>query len=501
MGRKTERIRAWLVGRSGVAFYLTALLVAVVIALNALVYALTDRYQLYLYAPEREGDIISDASELYFERAMIGGRRVEITFCQDEGRLKQHPTGSFVLATAMSLAERHPDFLSVRFVNCITGYDENGEYVDLSKYTEDGKRPITDSSVIFECEGNFRVLTDTMSSAGFSDFFTLTSTGEAYAYNGEEVLASMICWVTEAEHKTVYFTENHGERADISLNSALVCSGFYVDTINLRREEIPEDAALVVISNPTTDFERSAGATAELDRLEKYMQRGGNLYVALDPVVKRLPNLEDYLATKGFELSGGAVESGAIARDIVRDDRNGIPPDGYSFVATPADNGVSEGIFALIEKYTEGRVAVESAAALKLSQGAVPLLQSSPNSVTVRGGEISDTEGSYAIVGYNEITNIDGISHRVIVVPNVSLTSTELMTSDVYVNKGFIISAMSELFGGSSTPIGAHTVLYESTALRDFTLGTARLFTAIIMAVPTALAVVGAVVIIKRKNR
>ena len=310
MKKFMKRAGEWLSGRSGMALYATLLLIAVLVTLNSVVYALTSKYQLYLYSPEKTVVPMSDVSELYFKRAMTGGRRVSVIFCDDEEDVREHDLGKLVYETATRLKEMHPDFIELRFVNSVTGYEAATEqYVDLKPYTEDGTVRIRPTSIIFECEGNFRVMTG--GSTGYEDFFSLTSSGEVYAYNGEEVLASMICWVTESEHKTVYFTQNHGETADIALNSAFVSAGYYVDTINLRKQNVPDDAALVVISNPINDFEKSAdvsGATAELDRLEKYLSRGGNLYVALDPLVKKLNHLEEYLSKWGFELYEGEDE-------------------------------------------------------------------------------------------------------------------------------------------------------------------------------------------------
>lgn len=502
MKKFMERAKAWLTGHSGMAFYATVLLVAVLVSLNAVVYALTTQYNLYLYSPNREDAAVSATSDLYLARAMTGGRRVTVTFCDDEEDVKKHDTGSFVYATAKAMAEKHPDFITLRFVNAITGYDAEGNFVDLSVYTDGGTRPVNTTSVIFECEGNYRLLSG--SRTGYEDFFTLTASGSVYAYTGEEVLAAMICWVTESEHKTVYFTQNHGETADISLNAALVCAGFFVETVNLRKDAVPDDAAMVVISNPVADFEKSAdgsSATAELDRLARYLEKGGNLYVAIDPYAKRLHNLEGFLAERGFEIATVKKDDGTEMREIVRDDVNGIPPDGYSFLLTPADNEYATPVFEMMEKYVDGRVFVSNTSHLRLSNGAVPLLSSSAASVAASGGEQVSSDGSYTVVGYNRLTFEDGGTAQIVVTPTVYLTATDAMVNNSYTNKAFLLSLLNVHFDSTSAPIGAHAVMYDSTLLEDFTLGRARLYTALILAIPAALAVTGTVIIIRRKNR
>lgn len=497
--------KAWLTGHSGMALYATVLLIAVLVSLNAAVYALTTRYQLYLYSSEKAEAEISENSDLYFERAMKGGRRVQITFCDEETNVAQHETGSFVYKTAMAMAQKYPDFLSVRFVNSITGFDSEGNYVDLKQYveyTDDGVQvPITRASIIFECEGNHRTLVG--GSVGYEDFFTITSSGSTYAYNGEEVLAAMICWVTESEHKTVYFTQNHGETADPALNAALVSAGYYVKVINLRKDNIDiKNTALVVISNPVADFEKGSGVVAELEKLERYLSEGGSLYVALDPLVKKLPNLEGFLEEKGFSYCESTDENGSLVREIIRDDVNGLPTAaGYAFVLTPGDNAYARPVFRLMDTYVDGSVLANDAARLHLSNGAQPLLTSSPESVAVSAGKITDNGGSYAVVGYNRFENEDGSYAQIVVAPCVYLTSTEAMVNDTYVNKAFITSLCGTYFGATSTPMGCQALLYETGALEGFTIGNARLYTALILAIPAALAIVGTVIIIRRKNR
>ena len=502
MKKFMKRAGEWFSGRSGMAFYATVLLVAVLITLNSVVYALTNKYQLFLSSPNRTELSISDASELYFKRAMMGGRRVSITFCNDEDDVRNHELGAFVYDTAMKLLEKHPDFLDIRFVNSVTGFDADGNYVDLRPYTEDGTVRIRPTSIIFECEGNFRVMTG--GSTGYEDFFSLTSSGEVYAYNGEEVLAAMICWVTESEHKTVYFTQNHGETADIALNSAFVSAGYYVDVINLRKDNVPDDAALVVISNPINDFEKSAdgsGATAELDRLEKYLAGGGNLYVALDPLVKKLNHLEEFLATKGFELYEGEDQNGNNARDIIRDSISGDTTDGYRFILTPVENEYSTPIFEYMNDYVDIGIRITQTGRLKLSGGAVALMRSSESSVAARAGAVVDSEGSYDVIGYNRISYENGNVAQIIVVPSIFLTSTDNMVNNTYTNKAFVLSTLVTHFGAKQAPIGCESLIYRGATLEGFTMGRARLYTAIMLAIPAALAVTGTVIIIKRKNR
>ncbi len=487
------------------AFYSTVLLVAVVIMLNSVVYALTDRFGLYLYAPETDDEPISSNGEYIFSAAMAAGKTVTVTFCQSEEDVKVHDTGSFVYNTAVAMAEAYPELIELRYVNAITGFDQDGRYVDLTEYKTDmrgEKTSINSYSVIFECDGNYRVLSDT-TGVGYASFYTLDERGYIYAYNGEEVLTAMICWVTVNQHGTVYFTQNHSETADPSLANLFAAAGYYVDLINLRTTEVPEDASLVVISAPTSDFEESATEEvhSELDRLRTYLDKGGNVYVNLDPFVSELKNLESFLAEYGISYSYHTAESGAVVRDMVCDDINAITTDGYAFVAEYGEGNISRSISSLMNSYVSGRVLLHNAASLKLTGGAEPLLISSDTARTVAGGRTTDSSGGYTVAAYSTVKNDLGDVGYVVVIPTTYVTSTEAVTTNGYTNKEYVYSLCYTLFDSTALPMGCKTVLYTSTVLENLTMGSARLYMAIILALPVALAVTGTVVLIRRKNR
>ena len=57
------------------------------------------------------------------------------------------------------------------------------------------------------------------------------------------------------------------------------------------------------------------------------------------------------------------------------------------------------------------------------------------------------------------------------------------------------------MFDGGDMPYGCTPVVYDTEILENLTLGTKILYTAMIMAVPAAIAIVGAVIVVRRRNR
>ena len=484
---------------------LTTAIIAVTLAVNVLFYVLTIFLGLYIVPKEKDETALSGATDTLFEQAINDKRKVKISFCYPEEDLKTHDTGAFVYKTALEFQKRYPEFIEIEYINIITKRNSKGEMVNLSAYQKDMRgndTPIYRSSVIFESttatKHNYIVITDTASAVGFSNFYTLNSSGEATSYSGEEFMAAMISWVLQDEHKTAYLTTSHSEQADVSFANLLSAAGYYIDVINLKESEVPEDAGLVVISNPRSDFERAAEGSSvrtEIERLGSYVKGGGNLYVTLDPYVKRLAVLESFLSECGISFSVLASESG-YHRNIVKDSNNAITADGFTLVADYAEGDISSAIEQRVDFFTDGGVIIREASALELSEGAKPLLISSSASVCEADGKTTSTGGKYCVAAYNDIGE-----GRVMVVPSIYISVADALITNGYANKEFLFASFEYLFGAKGMPYGCRAVLYDTQTLENLTMGTARLYTAIILAIPTAIAVVGSVIIIRRKNR
>lgn len=501
-----------LAGRKGIGNTMTAVIIIAVVLINVIAYTVTSAFGLYLYSPRKTDMSISGNTDDLFAKAMSLDKKVQITFCYTEDKLETHATGSFVLTTAREFEERYPDLIDLRFVNLLTKRDQDGNSVvsDLDKYLSVEGVSLQQNSVIFESgegeEWSCRVVTDMATSAGFVNFFILDSSANVVAYNGEEVMAAMISWVLTDDHPVVYFTQNHGETADVAFSNLLTCAGYEVKTINLRKEEIPKDAGMIIISNPTSDFELSvdnANVRGEINKLEDYLNKGGKLYVALDPYVKELKNLENLLKRWGIAISGEVNENGVLVRDIVKESSEAITPDGYTFIATHADNAIANKIQSKVEAYGEDSVLISEVARLKLdsSLGAQPILISGNSATTHAGGKLTDKSGGYTLAACSKRAAEDGKESTVFVIPTAYITATDAFISETYSNKDFLYATLEVLFDSNPAPRGCNMVMYYSGILENLTMGKAKLYTAIILAIPAMLAVAGTIIIIRRKNR
>lgn len=508
MSKFKERLSVFVKGEKLSSAALTAVIIGLVIVVNVLVFVLDAYFGIFIYTPTAEELTISGATDAYFEDAANQGRKVKIMFCRAEDEVENNSAGKFVLDTAKQFAERYPDFIELDFLNIVRKVNGKGEYIDLSKYQEEvnGKKvPLLKSSVIFECGDNSKVLTDGSSNTGYSDFYTVDASGNIYSYNGEETIAAMIMWTLASEHKTAYLTTHHGETADFGFRNMLVCAGYNVSTLDIRSNDIPSDAGIVIISNPVKDFEMSqegSNVVAEIDRLREFMLNGGKIYAAIDPYGPELPVLENFLSEFGIRFSVSEGEGGEI-RNIVRDADNAITTDFYTLVATAAKTGLGEKMSETVKGYTNSDVIVRESAVLLCDseRGAEPLLLTSSSAELYAAGKKVGESGEHCVLAVSNYLNEDGAIGSLVVSPSIYLTATDALTSEGYANRTFVYSLMEEVFGAEKLPYGCNPVSYTEEVLENLTMKTARIYAGFILAVPAILAAIGIAVTVRRKNR
>lgn len=500
-------------GEKATGAAITALLIGAVIALNAIVYALTVGFGLY-YTPTEELDMsISDASDEKFSSYEGGG--VDVIFCRASSNFNEQ-TGTkdetyYFHETAKEFQKKYPNLVNIKYVNVLTKKMEpdNKIFDKLDEYQKNDEGelvfPLYESSVIFDCPTNnrHRVITDTASAAFYADQNSDSDTYRAYV--GEEVFSSMLSWVLAKEAKTVYFTTYHGESSEIYFTNMLSCAGYEFDLLDLRKEAVPDDADLLVISNPLQDFEKAAdvqGApTSEMDRLEDYLERGGNLYVSLDPYANKLTNLEWLLDKYGISYKETERDS-QIFKNIVKDSSDSVTSDNYTLLTSFSDSKHASDISAILDKFDSGEIRLRECAALNVEKNAKPLLVTSESSAIYAGGERTEKKGGYCVGAVAPTVNRDGTKFgNIFVVPSIYLTANDALMTKGCANRDFIYSVFDVVFDANNAPYGCEPIHFNDQVLQNLTMRTARAYTAFILSIPAAIAVVGFVVVRKRKNR
>ncbi len=87
---------------------------------------------------------------------------------------------------------------------------------------------------------------------------------------------------------------------DITFRYALINQGFDMETISLDSSDVPNDISALVIADPQTNFE-----PAQLQRIQKYIAQGGNLFIAGEPGKQSI--LNPLIAPMGVQLVNGMI--------------------------------------------------------------------------------------------------------------------------------------------------------------------------------------------------
>jgi ABC-type uncharacterized transport system involved in gliding motility auxiliary subunit len=132
--------------------------------------------------------------------------------------------------------------------------------------------------------------------------------------SNEQDLTNGLIKAVTGQAKKVYFTQGHGEkdfnstdRAGYStITEALKQDNFAVDALLMvTQKTVPDDATIVVIAGPSTDF-----FPAEIETLKAYVAKGGKVLALLDPPAKAgatQPLLTQFLADWGITAGNDVV--------------------------------------------------------------------------------------------------------------------------------------------------------------------------------------------------
>ena len=494
------------------AIILSVVLIAAIIMLNVIFYALTSKYAFYsdmtknsTYTLSNEvKDVLSDVTE-----------EVNIIFCHDRDYIDSSSTLHDVLATAENLAEEY-EWLNVKFINILK--DPNL----VQKYKTSSEDTVLQTNVIIESGEEYRKLND-------KAFYVVDSDGTTvWGFQAEEKFASAILSVTAAEMPIAYVTTTHLETISVRLSEIVSNAGYELRPLDLQKDEIDPDARLIIINNPKKDF--TGGEGSELEKLEKFLSGDfGSMMVFLDPYGPDLKNLEAMLYEWGVIFDN----------NIIKDETQSISVDGNAIVAeyctdkTLGSNLIDEiaslatrpktifndtGTISINPNFTHSRDADESDPYNQTSMGipngafANGYKDVSPVFVTSSGALSYSTDGTgdgTAAGGANLMTisrqlktvNNEYYSSYVLCANTASFNDDDWILSNTYGNEDVIYAALKQ-FGREVVPSGIEFKETANYDIEDMTTSEATSWTAVLIFTPIAVfTVLGVVVCIRRRYK
>lgn len=322
---KARRLRI-----GGLALAFTAFFIAIVVVLNAIVSVLTNKFAWYVDMTDEAVFTLSDEAKSYLADMTDD---VNIYFAAEPDELMADYDMRYVYTTAKEL--------EANFSNISISCYDVVKHPDFFKpFYESTGSEITQKTVVFECGGE-------SIATGYKTFFTYNEDGDRWAYSGDYRFVSCIMRVTQNETPIAYFTTAHSEDASSGIEQMLVDSGFEVRQINLRSEEIDDDARLIIINNPKNDFlgiDAESESGNEIKKLDDFLDGLGGLIVFEDPEYSaRLDTLNEFLEEWGISFRSGSK---------IKDTDHSMSVDGYSIVAEyPSDDNFGTSVYSALENF------------------------------------------------------------------------------------------------------------------------------------------------------
>ncbi len=137
----------------------------------------------------------------------------------------------------------------------------------------------------------------------YSGSYSSTTTG----YDGEGQILSALAYVLSDDMPKLYLTQGHGEY-DFSTTflNGFQKENIEYETVNLMDlEEIPDNAAGVVVNGATTDFSKD-----DTEKILNYLKNGGKVILVTGLTDEETPNLDSIMDYMGLSVADGIVLEG-----------------------------------------------------------------------------------------------------------------------------------------------------------------------------------------------
>ncbi len=204
--------------------------------------------------------------------------------------LEAEESADSVVAKTLKRYEEYSEHITVEYVDPTTSPNFYTTYTDTAP---------TEGSLIVVGEEYSKVI-------DYSDIYEYTIDYSTYtqsisAYDGEGQITSALSYVTSGDMQTVYTVTGHGETdLDSSFTEALEKMNLSVESVTLLTEdEVPEDAAALIINGPVTDFSED-----DAQKVIDYLAAGGKALITTSyEATGDMTNFDSILAEYGVGVT------------------------------------------------------------------------------------------------------------------------------------------------------------------------------------------------------
>ncbi len=491
-GIKTNRFR-----RGSTAAVITALVICFAVLLNIVAIAVTDRFAAF--SPDLTKNHIYSLSDVTIDLLEKLDVRVEIDILASESSCEftsadDDPYGHIPMATELiKRYEKYSDNVRVEFIDLNT----DPWFLDL---IPDYRDSVSDYSIVVRSEYRTRVTSFYEMLPSLSGSVETDSTSIDLASSlTESVLSSLIKTVSMDVNPSVAYVDAlmGGDAVDYLLN-ALELNGYdilYSADFAFGYDPIPEDADMVIIAAPEYDI-----TAAGLDQLSAFLENSGKygktVLILTSPYMAEMPNLSALTEEWGIVLTRNVVHEGDASSVIPTCTDDMFYSTYYSAEYISSDitseyAPVAGALELQIPRDTFGDFAVNT------------ILSSSAQGYTLSADGTRSEPGYKSIMAQSTLyaEDLDGNTMRsdVIVAP-VALCADQFFGSKAYSNFDLMMKICNERCGIKDENLNISAV---SLTAVDFSIDSTDVTVLTVIfgyVVPIALAVLGAVVYLRRRR-
>jgi len=245
---------------------LTAIIIAILLAVNLVVQALPTKYTKLDLSDEQLYTIGDQTNEL------LNGLEEDIT-------LYHIVESGAEDSTITNLLESYRDtskHITVETKDPVVYPNFTSQYTD---------EEVENNSVIVVGENKSKVLAYSTIYESRVDYTTYSTT--TTGFDGEGQITSAISYVTSDDLPILYVLEGHNEAAlSSTLTASIEKENIEIQSLNLLTEEsVPEDAACLFVNSPTKDL-----SAEEAEKIIAYLEAGNNAFLGSSYTEEDLPN-------------------------------------------------------------------------------------------------------------------------------------------------------------------------------------------------------------------
>lgn len=351
------------------SFAVTAVVLAILTALNVLVCALPSSVTKYDISSTNLYSVTSST------KVVVNALEKDVTIYwvvqadEEDGVIENLLERYESLSSRITVVRKNPDVFPTF----------------TAQYTDEA---VPNNSLIVECGDKSRYIS-------YNDIYKsdvdYTNYSYVYSFDGEGAITSAIDYVVSEELPKLYMLEGHGE-AELpdEFREQIEKENMELETFSLLNADgVPEDADAVLIYSPADDI-----SADERDMLIDYLTDSGKLLVMAGPTENgTLTNLYGVLKTYGVTVSDGFVIEGDREHYAFRQPYILLPDIASDTITDPLIEGKYYAIMPLAQGLTIN------------ADYAVPLLTTSDSAFSKSAGyaldtyekEEGDTDGPFAV--------------------------------------------------------------------------------------------------------